>query len=130
LDTNYPGKGAAAVAALDDFDLVLVHVEAPDEAGHLGDAEAKVQAIERIDEHIVGPVLEKLRTFDEWRILVAPDHPTPVGKRVHTDDPPPFCMAGHRVHNVLKHPFSEAHAAESNLTIDLGHELMEYFLRA
>lgn len=130
LDTNYAGKGAAAVAALDTYDLVIVHIEAPDEAGHLGDAGAKVQAIERIDEFVVGPLLEKLRTFDEWRILVAPDHPTPVGKRVHTDAPPPFCMAGHRVHAVLKRPFCESAAASSDLTIDLGHELMEYFLRA
>lgn len=130
LDTNYAGKGAAAVAALDTYDLVIVHIEAPDEAGHLGDADAKVQAIERIDEFVVGPLLEKLRTFDEWRILVAPDHPTPVGKRVHTDAPPPFCMAGHRVHAVLKRPFCESAAASSDLTIDLGHELMEYFLRA
>jgi 2,3-bisphosphoglycerate-independent phosphoglycerate mutase len=130
LDTNYAGKGAAAVAALDTYDLVIVHIEAPDEAGHLGDADAKVQAIERIDEFVVGPILEKLRTFDEWRILVAPDHPTPVGKRIHTDAPPPFCMAGHRVHAVLKRPFCESAAASSDLTIDLGHELMEYFLRA
>lgn len=130
LDTNYAGKGAAAVEAIDKFDLVVVHIEAPDEAGHLGDAAAKVQAIEKIDEHVVGPVLEKLRTFDEWRILISPDHPTPVGKRVHTDAPPPFCMAGHRVHAVLKRPFSEANAGQSDLTIDLGHELMEYFLRA
>ncbi len=130
LDTNYEGKGAAAVAALDAYDLVIVHVEAPDEAGHLGDAEAKLKAIERIDECVVGPVLEKLRSFDEWRILVAPDHPTPVGKRVHTDDPPPFCMAGTRVHAVLKRPFTEAAAGSSDLKIELGHELMEYFLRA
>lgn len=130
LDTNYAGKGLAAVAALDSYDLVVVHIEAPDEAGHLGDAAAKVDALEKIDQHIVGPVLEKLRTFDEWRILISPDHPTPVGKRVHTDSPPPFCMAGHRVHAVLKRPFSESNAAQSDLTIDLGHELMEYFLRA
>jgi 2,3-bisphosphoglycerate-independent phosphoglycerate mutase len=130
LDTNYAGKGAAAAAALDRFDLVLVHIEAPDEAGHLGDARAKVEALEKIDGLIVGPLLEKLRTFAEWRILISPDHPTPVGKRVHTDAPPPFCMAGHRVHAVLKRPFSERNASESDLTIDLGHELMEYFLRA
>ncbi len=129
LDTNYAGKGDAAVGALDDYDLVVVHIEAPDEAGHLGNADEKVRAIERIDEHVVGPLLEKLQSFTEWRILVAPDHPTPVAKRVHTDAPPPFCMAGTRVHTVLKKPFSEAAAAGSDLEIELGHELMEYFLR-
>lgn len=130
LDTNYAAKGAAATAALNSYDLVVVHVEAPDEAGHLGDANAKVEAIERIDECIVGPLLETLRRSDEWRILIAPDHPTPVARRVHTATPPPFCMAGHRVQGVVHEPFSEAAAAASGFQVDPGHELMEYFLRS
>ena len=130
LDTDYVAKGSAAVEALEAFDLVMVHVEAPDEAGHLGDADAKITAIEQIDEHVVGPVLEKIRTFDKWRILVSPDHPTPVGSKVHTATPPPFCMAGHALHSVLQKPFSEANAAKSDLYIDPGYDLMEYFLRS
>jgi 2,3-bisphosphoglycerate-independent phosphoglycerate mutase len=130
LDTNYAGKGAAAAAALSSYDLVVVHIEAPDEAGHLGHVRAKVEAIERIDECIVGPLLDGLRRSDEWRMLIAPDHPTPVGQRVHTATPPPFCMAGHRVHAVVSEPFSEASAAAADLQIDPGHELMEYFLRS
>lgn len=129
IDTNYAGKGRAAVDALDDYDLVTVHIEAPDEAGHQGDAAAKVEAIERIDEHVVGPVLERLRREPEWKILVTPDHPTPVDKRIHTSDPPPFCMAGRDVVSVLKRPFSEANGRDSDLHIDPGHELMEYFLK-
>jgi len=129
LDTDYAAKGAAAVAALRTHDLVIVHIEAPDEAGHLGDADAKTTAIERIDEHIVGPVLEALRSLDRWRIMVVPDHPTPVGRRVHTGTPPPFCLAGHTIHPVMRQPFSEAAAAASDLQVDPGHELMEYFLR-
>lgn len=129
LDTNYEGKGQVAANALDEYDIVVVHVEAPDEAGHLGDPAEKVAAIERVDEYVVGPVLEKLRTFDEWRILISPDHPTPVDKRIHTSDPPPFCLAGTGVHSVLKLPFSEATAAKSDLQIDPGFELMEYFLK-
>lgn len=74
LDTDYAAKGSAAVSALDTYDLVVVHVEAPDEAGHQGDVAAKVTAIEQIDEHIVGPVLERLRNDDKWKIMVAPDH--------------------------------------------------------
>jgi 2,3-bisphosphoglycerate-independent phosphoglycerate mutase len=128
-DTNYAGKGAAAVAALDEYDLVVTHIEAPDEAGHEGDAAGKVKAIERVDEHVIGPVLERLRREDDWRILIAPDHPTPVAKRVHTTDPPPFCMAGRDVVSVLKRPFSEANGRQSDLHIDPGHELMEYFLK-
>jgi 2,3-bisphosphoglycerate-independent phosphoglycerate mutase len=129
LDTDYRAKGQAAVDALDAYDLVVVHIEAPDEAGHNGDAKAKIQAIERVDKHIVGPVLEKLRGFDAWKILVAPDHPTPVNRRTHTDEPPPFCLAGSGVHAVLERPFSESNAAASDLQIDAGHTLMEYFLK-
>lgn len=130
LDTDYAGKGNAAVAALQASDLVIVHIEAPDEAGHLGDAAAKVAAIERIDEHIVGPLLEALRSSDSWRIMIAPDHATPVARRVHMSTPPPFCMAGKAVQPLLDRPFSEGTAATTGLHIDPGYELMEYFLRA
>ena len=130
LDTDYAAKGRAAVAALDSFDLVVVHVEAPDEAGHQGDADAKVAAIEQIDKHIVSPLLDRLRQCDGWKIMIAPDHPTPVEKRVHTATPPPFCIAGRAVHPVLQRPFSELSSARSDLQIDPGHELMEYFLKA
>lgn len=129
LDTNYAAKGAAAVNALDAYDLVLVHVEAPDEAGHLGDINQKRFAIERVDQHVVGPILEKLKTFPAWRMLVAPDHPTPVKKRVHTRTPPPFCLAGTGVQAVLGRPFSESNAVESKWRVDPGHELFEYFLQ-
>ncbi len=130
IDTNYRGKGQAAVGALDQYDFVAVHVEAPDEAGHMGDAAAKIKAIEEIDEHIVGPLLDKLKTFDAWRILVAPDHPTPVVKRTHSAVPPPFCMVGTGVTPDRSERFTEAQAEESGLLIDPGHELMEYFLKS
>ncbi|MHC4064458.1 MAG: alkaline phosphatase family protein, partial [Planctomycetota bacterium] len=129
LDTNYRGKGDAAVAALDDYDFVTVHVEAADEAGHNGDAAAKVRALEQIDEHIVGPVLERIRAFKHWKIMVVPDHPTPVSRRTHTATPPPFCIAGEGVHAVLGRPFSEANAEHSDLHCDPGHELIEYLLK-
>lgn len=130
LDTNYKGKGEAAVSALDEVDIVAVHIEAPDEAGHLGNPAEKVKALEQIDEHIVGPVLEKLRGFDEWRILVVPDHPTPCAIKTHTDVPPPFCMAGKGILPDRATAFHEVAADESDLHIDPGYELMEYFLRS
>ncbi|MGB0714481.1 MAG: cofactor-independent phosphoglycerate mutase [Phycisphaerae bacterium] len=130
LDTNYAGKGEAAVQALDDYDIVVVHVEAPDEAGHLGDLHAKIKAIEEVDEKVVGPILEKLQTFEEWRILVAPDHPTPVETKIHSSVPPPFCMAGTGVHSVHSRVFSEKATAESDFFVDPGHELLEFFLRS
>ena len=129
LDTDYQAKGKAAVEALEEFDMVVVHVESPDEAGHQGSADEKIKAIEQIDEHVVGPVLEALKRCDKWRILISPDHPTPVGSRLHTATPPPFCMAGHAVHSVLAKPFTEDNAARSDLQINPGHDLMEYFLK-
>ncbi len=130
LDTDYAAKGRAAVAAIDEYDLVVVHIEAPDEAGHMGDATAKIEALEKIDELIVGPVLAKLRTYDEWRILVSPDHPTPVEKKTHSGTPVPFCMAGSGVpRGVGSERFSERAAEQSDFHVEEGHELMEHFLR-
>ncbi len=129
LDTNYAGKGQAAVTALDEYDLVVVHAEAPDEAGHNGDVRAKITALEQMDGHIVGPVLEKLRRFKEWKVLVVPDHPTPIVKRTHTMDPPPFAIAGSGVSGSNAAGFNERAAEASGLRIDPGHELMEYFIK-
>ena len=129
VDTNYAGKGRAAVEALDDLDLVFVHVEAPDEAGHNAEVQNKVRAIEQIDRHVIGPILDRLRAEEDgWRILVLPDHPTPCSIRTHTAAPVPFALAGKRVTAVLKEPFSEEAAAASDLHIARGCELMEYFL--
>lgn len=130
VDTDYEAKGVAAVEALERNDLVVVHVQAPDEAGHLGDVDEKVKAIERVDEFIVGPVLDKARSFDAWRVLVAPDHLTVVDKRVHSVEPPPFCLAGKSVRGTLQKPFSEVSARASDLHVDRGCDLMEYFLRS
>jgi len=130
VDTNYQGKGGAAVEALEKYDIVFVHVEAPDEAGHSGNAEMKKKAIEQIDRHIVGPVLDALRGRDSWRILVMPDHPTPVRTGAHSGEPVPFAMAGTGVKGALQKSFSEANAAQSGFRIENGFELMEYFLRS
>ncbi|MEW6352424.1 MAG: cofactor-independent phosphoglycerate mutase [Thermodesulfobacteriota bacterium] len=92
LDTNYQGKVEAALSALKAKDLVLVHVEAPDETSHSGKVDLKTQAIEDFDEKIVGPMLKGLEQFPQWRMLLMPDHPTPVSGRVHTGDPVPFVV--------------------------------------
>ncbi|HNQ22106.1 MAG TPA: 2,3-bisphosphoglycerate-independent phosphoglycerate mutase [Phycisphaerae bacterium] len=115
--------------ALADFDLLVVRTAGAEEAARRGDVGAKVAALERLDEHLVGPLLEVLQASPAWRILVAPDHTLPVGTRVGTRTPPPFCLAGHAIHPVLAKPFHETHAAAADLQIDPGHELMEYFLR-
>lgn len=130
LDTNYAGKGLAAIQALDEYDLVFVHVEAPDEAGHEGNAEAKKQAIEQVDQHVVGPILEALPRYDNWRLLLLPDHPTPVGTGAHSAAPVPFAMTGTGVAGILHAGFSENNAAKAGLRIERGCELMEYFLKS
>ena len=95
LHTNYSGKGRAAVKALTEegYDFVYVHIEAPDEMGHQGSAADKIRAIESIDEKIVGPVAEALEGMDvDFRMLILPDHPTPVKVRTHTADPVPYLL--------------------------------------
>ncbi len=130
VDTDYRGKGEAAVEALDKYDIVFIHVEAPDEAGHSGNAAMKKEAIEQIDKHIVGPVLNAIQQHDSWRILVMPDHPTPVATGAHSGEPVPFAMAGTGVKGILNTTFSETNAAKSGFRIDNGFELMEYFLKS
>jgi len=129
VDTNYEGKAAAAAEALSKYDLVFVHIEAPDEASHVGNLEMKKKAIEQIDKYVVGPLLAALEKYNVWRILVLPDHPTPLRSCAHSSEPVPFAMAGAGVTGVLHKPFSEANAAESGFRIENGFEIMEYFLK-
>lgn len=130
IDTNYQGKASAAIKALDGYDIVFVHIEAPDEASHNGNAEMKKKAVEQIDKYIVGPVFEALQAYESWRILVMPDHPTPVRSCAHSPEPVPFAMAGDNISGILHTTFSEANAAKSGFRIDNGFELMEYFLKS
>lgn len=92
IDTNYLGKGHAALAALENHDFVYVHVEAPDEASHAGVMQHKLQAIEDFDRQVVGTVLEGIKKFGDYVILCMPDHPTPVKLMTHTSDPVPFVI--------------------------------------
>ena len=129
LDTNFAGKGEAAIEAMDTYDVVVVHIEAPDEAGHAGNALHKKKAIEMIDKFIVGPVYEAIQTYDQYRILVMPDHPTPVEERCHLGEPVPFAMAGNGIKGILHKPFCERNSFESGFEIECGPDLMEYFLK-
>lgn len=130
VDTNYEGKGQAAIKALDDYDLVFVHIEAPDEASHAGSADMKKEAIEQVDRHVVGPILHALERRENWRLLVLPDHPTPVSRGAHSAEPVPFAMTGTGVSGILNLDFGESNAAKSGFRIEKGHELMEYFLKS
>ncbi|MGB7950793.1 MAG: cofactor-independent phosphoglycerate mutase, partial [Candidatus Binatia bacterium] len=92
FDTNYRGKGEYGVSSLAKNDLVFIHVEATDEAGHMGDVEKKIQAIEDFDEKVVGTVLEKMAHRKDWRALLMPDHPTAIALKTHVSDPVPFVL--------------------------------------
>lgn len=92
IDTNYLGKGEAALVALENHDFVYVHVEAPDEASHAGNMQHKLQAIEDFDRLVVGTVLEGIKKYGEYAILCMPDHPTPVKLMTHTSEPVPFVI--------------------------------------
>ena len=114
-DTNYKGKGEAAIKALKELDLVIVHVEAPDEAGHNGDPQEKVKAIENIDKYIVGPILEEAKKSGNIRILCMPDHPTPLEIKTHTTDPVPFTVWGTGIAPDSSEKFTEKAAIQKEI---------------
>lgn len=128
-DTNYRGKGEVALAALGELDLVIVHVEAPDEAGHNADVEAKVRAIERVDADIVGVLMDGL-AHRPARLLVLADHPTPIAVRSHTAEPAPFVMAGSGVAACGVSAFAESSCRAAGRLVSPGHRLMDILLSA
>jgi len=126
-DTNYVGQGEATCNAIEQYDIVVSHVESPDEASHQADWKTKRAAIEAIDLHVVGPVLQKLKTYPEWRLLVLPDHPTNIATRKHGYAPTLFAMAGTGLKSNGATAYSESQA-RSGLQIANGHDLMGTFL--
>ncbi len=131
LDTNYAGKAAAALHAVAEKDFAYVHVEAPDEASHNGNLKDKIQAIEDFDARIVGPVLRGLERFEDFRVLVLPDHPTPLSTKTHSAEPVPFVVFSGDRHDKRpeKASFDEESARRTGLFLERGHELMEKFIR-
>lgn len=131
LDTNYAGKVDYALKALRNKDFVFLHVEAPDEAGHQGDVKAKVQAIEDFDAKIVGPMLEGLRReFDAFRVLLLPDHPTPLALKTHVREPVPIALYGSGVEADAGQTYDESVREKGSLDVSQGTELMRLLLSA
>ncbi len=128
-DTDYAAKGRYAVDALPTTDIICVHIEAPDEASHEGDVAAKVKALEEIDRHIVRPVLDALKAQGEYRILVSPDHPTPLRTKTHSHGAVPLAICGTGVAPDAHQTYDDVTAAQSTLAFDEGWRLMEYFLK-
>ncbi len=130
LDTDYAAKGEYALRALRDHDLVFIHVEAPDEAGHMGDRAEKIKAIEAIDELIAGPLLRKLPEIAPFKIMVVSDHATPISLRTHCADPVPFSMAtGEQLAaGGASLNYGEDNAQQTGLVIEPGHEVIARLL--
>ncbi len=131
IDTNYVGKAEHALFALKTKDIVYLHVEAPDEAGHTGDVRNKIKAIEDFDDLIVGNIMEGMKQFDEYRILALPDHPTPLEIRTHSADPVPFVIYDSRKERKGGAvSYDETIAGRKDaLVFEQGHKLMDHFLQ-
>ena len=133
LHTNYAGKVDAAAKALleEDYDFVYIHVEAPDEMGHQGSMERKVQAIEYLDEKVIGPMVEKLEQAGvDFRMLVLPDHPTPIRVRTHTSENVPYMLYDSTAKQENAWNYNEAEALKSGNLEPVGHKLIEKLLEA
>lgn len=131
IDTNFKGKGEAALQTLlEGQDLVYIHVEAPDECGHHGDLEGKIQAIEQIDEQIVGPLLAGLeKAGEDYAILVMPDHPTPIAIKTHVSDPIPYLIyRSTKAAGPGADTYTENTAKASGVYVERGYELMKRLL--
>jgi len=128
LDTNYKAKAQYAIEAIETHDMVLIHIEAPDEASHEGNIYEKIRAIENIDSKIVGPVYNALKKYNEFRILVLPDHYTSIQERTHTSDPVPFAVYGTDSVKKSKRSFTELNAKKGT-RIKKGYKLMRHFIK-
>ena len=128
LHTNYEGKARAGVEVLtkDDFDFVYIHVEAPDEMGHQGSVERKVKAIEFLDEKVIRIVREEMeRIGEDYRMLVMPDHPTPICVRTHTADPVPYMLYDSTDKLAKSWNYNEREAKQSGNDVAHGYEMIE-----
>jgi 2,3-bisphosphoglycerate-independent phosphoglycerate mutase len=126
LDTNYRGKGEYGVASLEKNDFVFIHVEAIDEAGHMGDVEKKIQALEDFDEKVVGTVLQRMAPRKDWRVLLMPDHPTSIALKTHVAEPVPFALysaAAPRQNGAVG--YNEKDAAATGIVAKQAYRLIE-----
>ncbi len=129
LDTNYVGKAKHALNSLNKGDFVFVHVESPDESGHEGNLKHKLKAIEDFDRLVVGTILKGLKKFKDYKVMVLPDHPTPISLMTHSGEPVPFAIFSSRKTVKGCDGYSEREVRKSKLRIKKGHELLKFFIR-
>jgi 2,3-bisphosphoglycerate-independent phosphoglycerate mutase len=131
IDTNYMGKVEAALQALQRLDFVYLHIEAPDEAGHEGDLDQKIRAIELFDQKVVGPLMEGLRRQgDDWRVILLPDHATPIAIKTHSCDPVPFAIMGKGIVPDSVERFDEESAKRGGYGLVEATELVEMMAKS
>ena len=128
LDTNYAGKVGAALQALKEVDLVFIHVEAPDEAGHSGELPLKLQAIEDFDAKVVGPLMAGLKGLGDHRVLALCDHLTPIALRTHTSEPVPFALYDSRTPGDGRQTYTETEAGKTGLLLEQAADLLPRLL--
>ncbi len=129
IDTDYEGKVAAGLDALNRHDFLYLHVEAPDEAAHQGNSALKIQAIEEFDARIVGPFLDYLNTHPDTRILAAPDHFTLISTKTHASGPVPFVMCGKGIEQGSAQEYGEGAAAATGIVVEEGFRLIHHFFQ-
>ena len=132
LETNYEGKADAAIKALleDGKDFAYIHVEGPDEMGHQGNLEHKVLSIEYLDRRLIGPVMEAMdASGEDYKMLIMPDHPTPISIRTHTSDPVPYLIYDSTRQRKTIARYNEKEAAATGNFEPEGFRLMERFLK-
>jgi 2,3-bisphosphoglycerate-independent phosphoglycerate mutase len=129
LDTDYAAKARYGLKSLERHDFLLLHIEAPDEAGHMGRADLKRDAIERIDELIIGPLLRDLPALGDFRLLLMPDHATPCKLKTHSNEPVPFAMLGSSSSKgAVARRYTEAEAARTGVAVTDGYRLIDSLL--
>lgn len=124
FDTDYAAKGRYAIDALKNHDIIFVHVEAPDEAGHAGDVHEKIKAIEEIDSKILGPLMEALKEYEEYTIVLLPDHATPIEVRTHTMDPVPYVVFSTNLEPDSVDRYNEFSCKEGSLGVEMAHNMI------
>jgi len=135
LDTDYGAKARYGLESLKNRDFLLLHIEAPDEAGHMGRPDLKVEALERIDELILGPILQELPGLSDFSLLLMPDHSTPSKLKTHSNEPVPFAIVksnelGERSARQRARRYTEAEAARTQVLVGAGHRLIEVLFGA
>lgn len=128
FDTDYVAKGQYAMDALDDHDLIFIHVEAPDEAGHAGDVAEKIKAIQEIDSKILGPIMKKLEEYEKYVLVLLPDHATPISVKTHTMDAIPYVIYSNSIKPDELEYYDEESAKKGSLGIDKAHNLINKIL--